>query len=155
MPSRVRQFEEAEQRAFVSACRFIAMPSVELQGSTAADFLLAIPNGAFLAGNETKRVMQMARLKAMGLRQGASDLLFAFPCGQYHGLWVEMKKQRQHFRGRAEAERAYSEDQRTFHQAMQLAGYATAVCYGAREADEALRGYLAGRFEWDRWNPTT
>ena len=53
-----------------------------------------------------------------------------------------MKKQRQHFRGMAEQESSYSDEQRRFHKIMQAKGYDCACCYGAEEAIERIKTYL-------------
>ena len=53
--------------------------------------LLHVPNGAHLAGNAGQRARLMARLKAEGLRPGASDYFIAVPRGVYHGMWLEVK----------------------------------------------------------------
>jgi len=49
------------------------------------DYLLHIPNGG------KRNVREAARLKKQGVRAGVSDYLLAYPCGGYHGLWIELK----------------------------------------------------------------
>lgn len=148
MPSRILQYEDLEQQAVVTHAR---MTSVA--GGPLSRFLLAIPNGSHLAGDSRQRAIKMARLKALGLRTGASDLLLALQHGPYAGLFIEMKKQRGHFSTPRAAERAFSDEQRLFHQDAAEGGYATALCYGAAEADLAIKQYLTGDLDWERWNP--
>jgi hypothetical protein len=81
-------------------------------------------------------------MKRRGLTPGASDLFLALPAGTMHGLWIEMKKQRQHFRGMAEAENAFNTDQRYFQTLMASVGYEVACCYGAAEAIKRIQVYL-------------
>ena len=63
----------------------------ELQYPKLAKCLIAIPNGAYLAGSPKKRAYQMVRLKKEGFKTGVSDLFLAVPAGKYAGLWLEMK----------------------------------------------------------------
>lgn len=96
--------------------------------------LIAIPNGAHLAGDARARAIQMARLKAQGFREGVSDLFLAIPRHGYAGLWIEMK--------RADPRRSsVSEAQTTWHNLMIDSGYACVVCYGAIQAIEAILEY--------------
>ena len=46
----------------------------------------AIPNGGL------RNKVQAARLKAEGVKAGVADTFLPYPCGQYHGLWIEFKK---------------------------------------------------------------
>lgn len=47
-----------------------------------------IPNGELRTGRDG------ARLQAMGVKSGVSDTFLPEPCGCYHGLYVELKKDR-------------------------------------------------------------
>ena len=43
--------------------------------------------------NEGERTKgQNIHLTLMGMKKGASDLFLALPAGVYHGLWIEMKR---------------------------------------------------------------
>jgi hypothetical protein len=53
-------------------------------------FIMAIPNGAQLAGNATSRFKQMGALKGDGLKVGAPDLLCLWAAGQ--GAFLECKR---------------------------------------------------------------
>jgi hypothetical protein len=128
------RYEDKEQEAVIQWAEMTHAPSVG--GPMLSDYLVAIPNEGKRSGRTGNA------MKRRGLRPGASDLFLAIPAGTMHGLWIEMKKQRQHFRSRSEAESAYSQDQRDFHDAMSRKGYATAVAYGAGEAIETIRTYL-------------
>lgn len=89
--------------------------------------LMAIPNG----GHRT--TVTGARLHAEGVRAGIPDLFLAVARGEWHGLWIEMKRRRGGF---------LSDPQRTALLALKLEGYSTAVCYGWDEAREAIVDYL-------------
>lgn len=102
------------------------------------DYLVHIPNGGY------RSPVEAARLKALGVRAGVSDLLLPLPRLTYHGLWIEMKRQLKHFRGPAESQKAVSQEQLDWIAAMQRQGYAACVCYGADEAMKVLAGYTCG-----------
>lgn len=107
-------------------------------------FLIAIPNGTYLGGTKGQRAAQMARLKRVGLRPGAHDLLLALGRHIWHGFWIEMKKPRQAFRGPADVESAVSEEQVEFARDMERARYLCMVAYGFAEAQKYIQVYLAG-----------
>ena len=109
--------------------------------------LMAIPNGAHLAGDDKSRAIQMVKLKATGLRVGAPDLLLAMPrrmlCPwvdgsrqqvetQDAGLFVEIKR----------LDGKLSADQHSFGLLLQAQGYAWMVAKGAAEAIRAIEAYL-------------
>ena len=56
-----------------------------------AGCIMAIPNGSHLAGTKQQRFAKVARAKKEGMKNGVSDLFIAVPCGEYHGMWLEMK----------------------------------------------------------------
>ena len=72
-------------------------------------------------------------MKRMGVLKGASDLFIAWPNRTYHGLFIEMKSQT----GRPTPE------QKAFIERMNAHGYLAQVCYGAEEAINAIKDYLA------------
>jgi hypothetical protein len=132
--------EDRAQQQVIDWAAFVRVAS----GRMLVRYIVAIPNGAHLAGDAKNRAMQMARLQRLGLHKGASDLLIAYPVGRYHGLFIEMKRPRDHFRDNASAERAVSDDQRIFLTSMADVGYFTAVCYGFDEAKTVTERYLRG-----------
>lgn len=142
----MNHLEEQEQITLLHWAAFqrIRIPGVR-EKLPLSEFIIAIPNGAHLAGNEKQRGMQMARLKRLGLKPGASDLLVALARGEWHGLWLEMKRPRHTFDGGAAIARAVREDQRTFGELMQRVGYRHAVAYGFEEAQSIVESYVEGR----------
>lgn len=126
------RFEDKEQEAVIEWASWHQTPD----GHSIADHLIAIPN-------EGKRSGKLGKaMKRRGLTPGASDLFLAIPRGTMHGMWIEMKKQRQHFRGQKEAENAFSKDQRGFQSLMRTMQYEVACCYGAEEAINRICTYL-------------
>lgn len=69
--------EEAEQTAFVKWFRW-QYPKLKI---------IAVPNGAYLSGDDGRRAAQMVRLKAAGLQPGTPDLFI--PAWL---MWVEFKR---------------------------------------------------------------
>jgi hypothetical protein len=137
MAGKVRHLEDGEQMALLEWSVTARIP--ESAGLRVADFLLAVPNGG------KRGIREAARFKRLGVKAGVSDLFFAYPCGEWAGLWIEMKKRRKDFRSDVEATAATSEVQKQFHELMFWAGYETAVCYGAEQAMEAITEYLKGQ----------
>ena len=89
-----------------------------------------IPNGG--ARNKATG----AKLKAEGVRAGVPDIMIAYPCGQWHGLFIEMKAARPYHA-------AVSEQQKIWLQRLARYNYRTIVCYGLEEAKQALTDYLS------------
>lgn len=84
-------------------------------------------------GNERKSSYYMGFLmKRMGVLAGASDLLLAWPSGQYHGMFLEVKSKT----GKP------TELQMQFIERMNKAGYYACVCYGAEEIINTIKWYL-------------
>jgi len=132
--------EDREQHQFVEWASFVRVAS----GKMLVKYVVAIPNGAHLSGDAKQRAMQMGRLQRLGLHKGAADIWISYPVAPYHGLYIEMKRPRNHFRSTEDAERAVSDDQRIFLTSMAEVGYLTAVAYGFDEARQVTERYLRG-----------
>ena len=89
--------------------------------------LFAIPNG----GQREHRTGTM--LKREGVRSGVPDLLLAYPCGNYHGLFIELKRRDG---GKV------SPTQTEWISRLNQAGYLAMVAYGAKEAVKVILYYL-------------
>ena len=55
-----------------------------------ADYMFAIPNGGTRGGRAA--MLAGVRRKAEGVKSGVSDVFLFDPVGEYHGLFIEMKK---------------------------------------------------------------
>ena len=85
-------------------------------------------------GNERKASYYAGYImKRMGVLKGASDLFMAWPCGGFHGLFIEVKSKI----GRPRAE------QKAFLQRMKDVGYRAEICYGAEEVISTMKDYLS------------
>jgi hypothetical protein len=83
--------------------------------------------------NERKCSMQQGRLlKRMGVKKGVSDFFLAFPCGGFHGLWIELKTEK----GKL------SPEQLDFLMRKRDRGYCAQVAHGSNAAKEAILSYL-------------
>ena len=89
-----------------------------------------IPNG----GSRNKA--EAARLRAQGVKRGIPDICLPCPRGEWHGLYIELKRTRG---GRV------SEDQRDVIAALRREGYRVEVCMGYEEARKTIEDYLGGK----------
>lgn len=92
----------------------------------AYELLFAIPNAA-------KRSFKLAQYeKALGLKPGVPDLFLAFPKAPYHGLFIEMKKEKG----------VVSEHQKEWISRLSDVHYKVVVCYSSKEAIKELEDYV-------------
>lgn len=110
--------------------------------------LLAVPNGAHLAGSDKRRGFQMHRLKQAGLRAGVPDLMLARPiwreehrhdgaifmATKYTGLFLELKRV---------GGKKPTPEQFAYHTLLQHHGYRVEVCHGFESARAAIVAYLS------------
>jgi hypothetical protein len=83
--------------------------------------------------NERSCSAQQGRLlKRMGVKRGVSDFFLGVACGQYHGLWVELKTGK----GKLSAE------QIKFLERKKSRGYMAAAVWGVEPAIEIIKSYL-------------
>ena len=94
--------------------------------------------------NEGKRSeAQGWNLKLMGLRPGASDLLIFYPTNQFHGLFLEVKRNRKYTP--AEKLSPTWEAQTKFLEMVKSVGYEGKVCYGFIDGKHIIEQYLLTR----------
>ena len=93
----------------------------------------SIPNGAQLAGNQSKRAIQMNMLKSTGLLLGCPDICIPLPRNGYGALYIELK---------VEIGGKVSVNQENVLEALTAAGNKAVVCNGAKAAITAIRAYL-------------
>ena len=80
-------------------------------------------------------VVNPAHLPAEGVKAGVPDLCLPVARGQYHGLYIELKRQRG---GRT------SDHQSEWLDAISAQGYKAALCYGWEQAAGTIIEYLTG-----------
>lgn len=90
--------------------------------------------------NEGKRSRTTGgRMRSEGMKSGVADIFLPAPSGEYHGLFIELKRLRGGKR---------TEKQEEFIAAMNSAGYCACFCVGWMAAAEVIVGYLEGDFTW-------
>lgn len=101
-----------------------------IQGQTVPAWrnLFAIPNGG------ARDKVTAARMKAEGVKRGVPDVLLAVPCGPWHGLFIELKR---------ETGGRVSEEQMDWHGRLHMQGYCVQTCKGFVQAKETIENYLA------------
>lgn len=90
--------------------------------------LAAVPNG----GERNKIVA--AKLRAEGVRKGFPDLVLLTPRHGYHGLIIEMKR---------EKGGTVSKEQQDWIDWLNIQGYRAVVCRGFEEGRSVIKEYLA------------
>lgn len=91
------------------------------------DLMFHVPNG----GSRGKA--EAGRFRAEGVKAGVPDICLPVPRGQYHGLFIEMKRQQG---GRV------SPEQKAWLDKLQGQGYLATVCRGWEEASNIILAYL-------------
>lgn len=113
--------ESEEQQALFRFC------SVELSRYPELEMLAHVPN----EGKRTKSTG--GRLKKEGLRQGYPDIVLNVASHNYHGLFLELKRQRGS---------RISKEQKEWIVKLNRQGNAAAFCYGWEQAWEFIHAYL-------------
>lgn len=91
------------------------------------NLLYHVPNGG------SRHKAEAGRLRAEGVKAGVPDLCLPVARGQYHGLYIELKRQRG---GRT------SDHQSEWLDALSAQGYKAALCYGWEQAAGTIIEYL-------------
>ena len=87
----------------------------------------AVPNGG------SRNPVEAKNLKAEGVSAGVPDVCIPVPNKKYHGLYIEMKRQKG---GRV------SEKQKEWIERLNQNGYLAVVCKGFNEAREVVEKYI-------------
>ena len=91
--------------------------------------------------NEGKRTpAQGYNLKLMGLRTGASDLLIYYPTKTYHGLFLEVKRNKKYTKSERSTETWIAQE--NFIESVKSVGYQGHFCYGFIDGKEIIESYL-------------
>lgn len=91
------------------------------------DYMHAIPNGG------SRHPAEAVRLQKQGVKPGVPDIFLPEPRGQYHGLYIEMK--------RAEKGKTSADQDRWLHH-LASRGFMTAVCYSCDSATHIIEQYM-------------
>jgi hypothetical protein len=124
--------EDQEQALLIKWCK-----QRTYGGKFLDEIIFAIPNGGF------RNAREASKLKRTGVRPGVFDLFLPIgnlpspsQPGGYYGLFIEMKA------GKGKESPA----QLTFAKTVSDLGYKAVICYGWREAANAIADYLG--YHW-------
>lgn len=115
-------YEHDEQVAFFRWAEVRLIPELYL-------LLWANPNGGY------RHKKTASYLRAEGVKAGVLDVTFAYPCGGYAGLYMEIKR----LKGGT-----VTKPQKVMINALRQAGYRAEVCKGCAEAQAVMEDYLQG-----------
>lgn len=119
------------------------MAQLRVERCDALEWIHAIPNGGSRGDDEKSRMIRGGQMKAEGSRAGVADIFLPWPVGNWHGLYIEMKKPA--LKPKKEGGKGgLSEDQIEFASYAKRNGYGWIVCYTWREAASAIQQYI----EW-------
>lgn len=91
--------------------------------------------------NEGKRSpLQGYNLKRLGLRPGVSDILIYYPTKTYHGLWLEVKRNKKYSASERSANSWIAQEK--FIETVKSVGFAGHFCYGWLEGKIIIENYL-------------
>jgi len=94
-----------------------------------------------MIGNEGKRSVQGHQTaKRMGLHKFASDLFIAYPSGEFHGAFIEVKKEGWKL---LPSNEEHTQGQLDFLERMLKTGYFGKVCIGLESCKSAIEEYIA------------
>lgn len=88
--------------------------------------LFAIPNGGH------RHILTALKLKREGVQAGVPDLFLAVPNKKFHGLFIELKVNKNKL----------SLSQKNWHERLADAGYSVATCYTLDTAQKTIISYL-------------
>jgi len=113
----------------VEAVRFMQMVRLHRNKYPALDNLLAIPNGG------DRHAAVAAKMKGEGVSPGYPDYALDWPAQGFHGLRIELKRQKF-------APSDVSDKQRTWHERLRKAGYRVEVAGGWEAAWKIVCEYM-------------
>jgi hypothetical protein len=92
--------------------------------------------------NEGKRTPALgARLKRLGLRPGVSDLFIYYPNNSFHGLWLEVKRNKVYTKSERSTKSWIAQEK--FLESVKSVGFDGYFCYGWEHGKEIVERYLA------------
>ena len=91
------------------------------------ELLIAIPNGG------KRHIKTAVAMKQEGVSKGFPDLFLPVPSSKYHGLFIELKRQKGG---------TVSKEQKSWLEYLNSVGYQATVCKGFLEAKEVIECYL-------------
>lgn len=99
-------------------------------------YFWATPNGGYRMKSTAKM------MKAEGQKAGVPDLQLAYPAGEYHGLFIEMKRADCGKSGKLINKGKASDQQKRRMEALSKVGYKCVLCYSFEQFREVIKEYL-------------
>lgn len=93
-------------------------------------------NGIFIPGSPRTRARIINHMKQEGMKKGVSDLCLPVARHDYHGLYIELKRDK---------DSKIQPEQTKFLEFLIEQGYYGTICIGYQEATETLEWYLSER----------
>lgn len=121
--SSAKNIRRDEENSQIELFKWIELASKKLP---LLKYVFHIPNGGL------RHVVVAIRLKQMGTMPGVFDIACPVPKNGYTSLWIEMKS----------GKKGLTENQKNFKSMMEEMNALCLVCYSAKEAKDALMGYL-------------
>ena len=114
-------------------CALFAWAALNREKYPMLEYMFAIKNA------EKAGKVAGAMAKAEGVKAGVLDIFLPYPNGDYHGLFIEMK------RPKTEKQEAgkLSKEQIQFMKYAESVGYARAVCHSWQDAACIIQSYLS------------
>ena len=113
--------EAEEQKALFEWAGYMGGRHPELR------FMYHVPNGG------RRNAREAAMLKAEGVKAGVPDIVLPASRGGYHGLYIELKRQKSG---------SLSKEQREYLEYLKEQGYRAVMCRGWRQAADVIQAYL-------------
>lgn len=127
-PTKKRTGLYPETKVQIAVCQYI-----KTKYPKASNYIIKIDNeGAYSKGGN------IARIRA-GLNRGAADLFIAYPVKQYHGMWLELKRDGWRL---TESQRHHYNNQMLFLDNMSKQGYFSQFAVGLDEAINCVDNYF-------------
>lgn len=76
----------------------------------------------------------------MGLRSGVSDLFIYYPTKSFHGLWLEVKRNKNYSPSERKTDTWIAQEE--FIRLVKSVGYAGYFCYGFEDGKNIIESYL-------------
>lgn len=105
------------------------------------ELLFAIPNGG------SRHKAEASKLRAMGVKRGVPDTLLPVPRGQWHGLFIELKRPAIKTVGKKKRAGFVRPQQTEWLDKLRHQGYGCKVCIGWEDARDTIIAYLEWKVE--------
>lgn len=119
--------------------------ALRLYGTDAAVLALkwihAIGNGGSRGDSVKSRAIRGGHMKAEGVKPGIADIFLPAPRGEWHGLYIEMKKPAEKPK-RESSKGGLSDEQIAYRDWCYAVGYGWCVCYSWSEAVNIIKQYM-------------